>query len=113
EAAHLFAPFGARGMNSGIVDAAAAAAAIRTATDDPNGSRGAVEAFSSERRDAGLFNRDAAGSALTHMQAKDPVIRTKRRLAAMVSPRVERAGRWLDSAPYGPRTGRAGKPGKY
>ena len=39
EAAHLFAPFGARGMNSGIADAASAAEAVATAwlRDGPSG----------------------------------------------------------------------------
>jgi ATP-dependent DNA helicase RecQ len=35
EAAHLFAPFGARGLNSAIADALVAAGAIRRALDDP------------------------------------------------------------------------------
>lgn len=113
EAAHLFAPFGARGMNSGIADADGAATAVRTALVDPAAARRAVEGFATDRRDAALYNRAAAGAALTHMQAKRRGLRLKRRLAAAVSPRMRRAGLWLDTAPYGPRVGRAGKSGRY
>lgn len=113
EAAHLFAPFGARGMNSGIADARSAVDAICTALDHPAAARRAVEHFASDRRDAAEYNRAAAGAALTHMQAKDPVVRVKRRLAAAVAPWVAGAGQWLDTAPYGPRVGRAGKQRKY
>jgi 3-(3-hydroxy-phenyl)propionate hydroxylase len=115
EAAHLFAPFGARGMNSGFADAQSAAEAIDTAlgSGDREVARKAVEHFAADRRDAAGYNRAAAGAALAHMQAKDPRIRFKRRLAAAVAPRVERAGRWLDTAPYGPRVGRTGQPGTY
>ncbi|KGM14728.1 monooxygenase, partial [Actinotalea fermentans ATCC 43279 = JCM 9966 = DSM 3133] len=66
EAAHLFAPFGARGLNSGVPDAEAAALAVvlaRQATN-PAAARSAVETFALARRSAALFNRDAAGEAL-------------------------------------------------
>src|SRR6266536_2398596 len=84
EAAHLFAPFGARGMNSGFVDATAAAAAIEAALDaaDGAGAAAAIDEFAAQRRVAAVHNRDAAGAALAHMQACDPLTRAKRRLAA-------------------------------
>jgi 3-(3-hydroxy-phenyl)propionate hydroxylase len=110
EAAHLFAPFGARGMNSGIPDAGAAALAIRHALEAPGEATGAVDAFNASRRAAALYNRDAAGLALTHMQAHGTRIRVKRRAAARLAWAGARAGRWLDSAPYGPRS-RAGDGG--
>ncbi len=115
EAAHLFAPFGARGMNSGFVDAARAAEAVATALacGDRELARQAVAHFAADRRGAAEHNRAAAGAALAHMQARDPRIRRKRRLAAAVAPVLKRAGRWLDTAPYGPTTGRAGQPGRY
>ncbi|HZD69218.1 MAG TPA: FAD-dependent monooxygenase [Actinomycetes bacterium] len=115
EAAHLFSPFGARGMNSGFADAAAAAGAIRAALDSPDrtAARAAIERFAADRHDAAEHNRAAARSALAHMEATDPRIRVKRRIAAALAPRVERAGRWLDEAPYGPRGGRRGKQGRY
>ncbi|MGW2262627.1 FAD-dependent monooxygenase, partial [Streptomyces sp. NPDC001780] len=55
EAAHLFPPFGARGMNSGVADAAAAAEAVAAGTPE------AVEAFAVTRRGAGLGLRAAGG----------------------------------------------------
>jgi len=105
EAAHLFAPFGARGMNSGIADASAAAAAIGTAlrAADRDAGEAAIERFASERLQAALSNRRAAGMALAAVQSDSARIRAKRRIAAMLAPRFERAGAWLDSAPYGPR----------
>lgn len=113
EAAHLFAPFGARGMNSGIVDALSAAEAIRHARDHPAEASAAVDHFAADRRDAALYNCAAAGAALRHMQAASRWLRVKRRLAAAVAPRLTPAGRWLDAAPYGPRVGRAGQQGRY
>lgn len=106
EAAHLFAPFGARGMNSGIADGVVAAQAVRTAleTSDQRSARAAVERFASERRQAALHNRRAAGLALAHMQARSPLVRSRRRVAVAFAPYWERAGAWLDAAPYGPRT---------
>ncbi|MGQ0574204.1 MAG: FAD-dependent oxidoreductase [Pseudonocardia sp.] len=115
EAAHLFAPFGARGMNSGIVDAASAAAAIDTGLREGHAAAGraAVAAFAADRRDAAEYNRAAAGAALAHMRAERPLLRLRRRLAAAVAPRSTRAGAWLDTAPYGPRIGRVRGGGRY
>ncbi|KWT57923.1 hypothetical protein ADL21_31920 [Streptomyces albus subsp. albus] len=100
EAGHLFAPFGARGLNSGIADAAAATAALST---------GDVSGYAHTRHRAALLNRRAAGRALAHLTAPTPWHRAAQRLAAAAAPRSDRAGRWLDSAPYGPRD--AGIPG--
>src|SRR5262249_61228242 len=63
EAAHLFAPFGARGMNSGIADAVAAASAVDEAlrARDASGTRAAVETFALDRHEAAEYNRLAAG----------------------------------------------------
>src|SRR5207237_10648855 len=60
EAAHLFAPFGARGMNSGIADADAAATAIAAALDTPELATSAVDAYEAERHAAAEWNREAA-----------------------------------------------------
>ncbi|MEV0263642.1 FAD-dependent monooxygenase [Streptomyces sp. NPDC050617] len=101
EAGHLFAPFGARGLNSGIADAAAAAGAL---------AEGDVAGYADARRRAATLNRRASGRALTHLTS--PWSRAAQRLAAASAPRSRRAGRWLDDAPYGPRD--AGIPGsKY
>ncbi|MET7567932.1 FAD-dependent oxidoreductase [Streptomyces sp. NPDC005492] len=96
EAAHLFPPFGARGMNSGIADAAAAATAIAT---------GAVETFAGERRAAALFNSAAAGAALDHLRPRRRIVRVKQRTAAALAPVLPWCGSWLEHAPYGPRHG--------
>jgi 3-(3-hydroxy-phenyl)propionate hydroxylase len=108
EAAHLFAPFGARGMNSGIADAVSVASAISLALAHPEEAVRAMEGFAVDRRDAALFNRAAAGRALAHMEAANVVTRAKRVLAARVASYGRRAGEWLDSGPYGPKGGRAG-----
>ncbi|MGQ4329857.1 FAD-dependent monooxygenase [Streptomyces hayashii] len=108
EAAHLFPPFGARGMNSGIADAAAAAEAIAA------GTVGAVEAFAEARREAGLFNSAAAGSALEHLRPSRRSVRLRQRAAAALAPVLPSCGSWLEHAPYGPRGGApAAAGGKY
>ena len=105
DAAHLFAPFGARGMNSGIADAIEAAGAIGAALAGADGdaAAAAVDRFAAARREAALHNRKAAGSALAAMQSRSPRMWAKRRIAAALAPRSPRAGAWLDAAPYGPR----------
>ncbi|HEX6313014.1 MAG TPA: FAD-dependent monooxygenase [Acidimicrobiia bacterium] len=105
EAAHLFAPFGARGLNSGVPDAIAAADAIARArtAGDRGAAQHAIDEFAETRRTAAEYNRAAAATALRHMQARGPAIRARRFVAAQLARRSERAGKWLDSAPYGPR----------
>ncbi len=114
EAAHLFAPFGARGMNSGVADADAAATAVHLALDATNDARAgaAVADFARTRRLAAEFNRAAAGSALTHLRPS-AAQRVKQRSAARLAPIVPAWGEWLERAPYGPRTGRSGGEGRY
>lgn len=99
EAAHLFPPFGARGMNSGIADAAAAAAAIAAGTS------AAVDGFADVRRAAGLFNSEAAGIALGHLRPRRRIVRLRQRAAAALAPVLPSCGSWLEHAPYGPRHG--------
>lgn len=104
EAAHLFAPFGARGLNSGVPDAEAAALAVVLARAAGNraAARSAVEGFARARRSAALFNRDAAGEALAHLRPDEAT-------AAAIAAAAERApddvdaSTWLEKAPYGPR----------
>jgi 3-(3-hydroxy-phenyl)propionate hydroxylase len=107
EAAHLFAPFGARGMNSGIADADSAANAIATALRalDPAAAHSAIEAFARERHAAAEWNRAAAGQALAHLRAHSPYDRARRLGAVLLSPWWPAAGEWLDTAPYGPAGG--------
>jgi 3-(3-hydroxy-phenyl)propionate hydroxylase len=116
EAAHLFAPFGARGMNSGIPDAVAAADAIDTAlkATDTDQAIAAVEKFEKSRHAAAEYNRAAAGQALAHIKTRSLTMQAKRNIAALIAPYWKNAGRWLDEGPYGPRSGPPGQTsGKY
>ncbi|MFC8197676.1 FAD-dependent oxidoreductase [Streptomyces sp. NPDC057298] len=105
EAAHLFPPFGARGMNSGIADAAAAAEAVAAGTPE------AVARFATDRRTAALFNSEAAGAALDHLRPRR-IVRAKQRAAAALAPVLPWCGAWLEHAPYGPRHGSPASAGR-
>jgi 3-(3-hydroxy-phenyl)propionate hydroxylase len=107
EAAHLFAPFGARGLNSGVADAISAARAIHAAlhAEDTASAHRAILTFSEERQKAAQYNRDAAGIALKHLQGQSIGMRLKRVVAASLAPVWPRLGRWLDEGPYGPKSG--------
>ncbi|MEV4636512.1 FAD-dependent oxidoreductase [Actinoplanes sp. NPDC049548] len=105
EASHLFAPFGARGMNSSIPDAVTAVRAVRAAlaADSRETAQAEVRRFAAERKEAAEYNRACASAALEHMLAHRPSVRLRRRTAAAVAAVGRRAGEWLDSAPYGPK----------
>ncbi|WJE54491.1 FAD-dependent monooxygenase [Bacillus cereus] len=107
EAAHLFAPFGARGMNSGVPDAVLSARAIHAAihANDSNSAKRAILAAAEERKMAAQYNRDCAGIALEHIQGSSPRMNMKRQVAASLAPSMPRLGRWLDEGPYGPKSG--------
>ncbi|CAF1190974.1 unnamed protein product [Adineta steineri] len=106
EAAHLFAPFGARGLNSGIADAESAAMAINTALsysyENHTAVRHAIDTFVQTRRTAALFNRYAAGEALAHLKPNAEMT-IKQIAAASQAPTDRAASLWLEKAPYGPR----------
>ena len=105
EAAHLFAPFGARGLNSGVPDVVAAADAIRDALEARNDDerRAAIEHAAEKRHAAAVYNRDASNLALEHMRARDWRTRLRRSASAWLAKYGTRAGAYLDSAPFGPR----------
>ncbi|PET02539.1 monooxygenase [Bacillus cereus] len=107
EAAHLFAPFGARGLNSGIPDAVLAARGIEKALQSNSEEEriNAIEAAANERRIAAKWNRDASTTALHHLQGNSPEMNMKRDIAASMVSIVPRLGRWLDEGPYGPKFG--------
>jgi 3-(3-hydroxy-phenyl)propionate hydroxylase len=107
EAAHLFAPFGARGMNSGVPDAIMAARAIHTAIHaaDSETAKEAIRTAAEQRKGAAQYNRDCAGIALDHIQGGTPSMNMKRELAASLSSIIPRLGQWLDEGPYGPKSG--------
>ena len=106
EAAHLFPPFGARGMNSGFADGFAAAKAISAAfaTADPAAAAAAITGFDTDRRAAAHYNSNAAGTALAHMRPVSRALRLRQRTAAALAPLVPPFGSWLEHSPYGPRT---------
>ena len=105
EAAHLFAPFGARGLNSGVPDVFVTAEGIRRALEasDAKVAQQAVWEAAEKRREAALYNRAASSQALEHMRAYDPEIRAKREQAVKTALDGIKAGSWLDSSPFGPR----------
>ncbi|EMA37287.1 monooxygenase FAD-binding protein [Halococcus hamelinensis 100A6] len=104
EAAHLLAPFGARGMNSGIADADEAASAITVALNARTAAvaRDEVELFAARREKAAEYNLEAAGQALEYLQGENPITILRKKAAAELSDHFEVAGEWLDDAPYGP-----------
>jgi 3-(3-hydroxy-phenyl)propionate hydroxylase len=104
EAAHLLAPFGARGMNSGIADADEAASAIAVALNarTEGVARDEVELFAARREKAAEYNLEAAGQALEYLQGEDPLTVLRKKAAAELADHFEVAGEWLDDAPYGP-----------
>ena len=69
EVAHLLAPFGARGMNSGVTDADKAASAIAVAyrAQTEFGARNEIELYAGRRQKAAEFNLAAAGQALEYL----------------------------------------------
>ncbi|MEY7849106.1 FAD-dependent monooxygenase [Natrarchaeobius sp. A-rgal3] len=104
EAAHLLAPFGARGMNSGVADADEAASAISVALDARRDAvaRDEIELYAARRETAAEYNLTAAGQALEYLQGEDPVTVLRKEVAASLADQFETAGEWLDDAPYGP-----------
>jgi len=101
EAAHLFAPFGARGLNSGVMDATDAAEAVSRALAAPDtaSARRLIDRSAADRRTWGLRNRAVSNRALRIMRADDPRMRTRRNLAARVAPAFWPAGAWLAGGP--------------
>lgn len=97
EAAHLFAPWGGRGLNSGVFDATDAATAIATAlrTDD----RRPLLRCATQRREWALRNRAVSDRALRIMRGEDTATQIRRSVAARVSPAFWPAGAWLANGP--------------
>lgn len=98
ESAHLFPPFGARGMNSAVTDAYAAAEAI--VLDLRSGQAGGVRRFAAARLSAARMNAHAATAGF-HVLHPNTHMRARQRAAAEASRISARAGRWLEDAPYG------------
>ncbi|WP_100398692.1 FAD-dependent monooxygenase [Bacillus sp. FJAT-44742] len=108
EAAHLFAPFGARGLNSGVPDALIAVRGITQALKEENQEQArlkSIDASAIERRIAAKWNRDGSSTALHHLQGDSPEMNLKREVAASLTAVAPKLGRWLDEGPYGPKFG--------
>jgi 3-(3-hydroxy-phenyl)propionate hydroxylase len=101
EAAHLFAPWGGRGLNSGVMDATDAATAIAAAltSKDPADARRAIQRCATGRREWGLHNRDVSSRGLKIMRGTAPTMRAGRAVAARLAPAVWPAGAWLANGP--------------
>lgn len=115
EAAHLFPPFGGRGLNSGIIDAVRSASAIARALVAPDAAaaRALVDEVALDRRDAARFNMEAAAIGVRIMAPDSPWTRLKRQAAVAVLPWSKRARYWLSLGPNGTVGGRPGKAGIY
>lgn len=107
EAGHVFAPFGARGLNSGVADARVAARAINSALrwEIEDERRAVIDDAAAARLAAAARNRAAPSTALRHLQAASAGRKLMRRTAAVLAPVVPRLGKWLDTAPFGPTLG--------
>jgi 3-(3-hydroxy-phenyl)propionate hydroxylase len=101
EAAHLFAPWGGRGLNSGVFDATDAASAIADAlgTEDQARARKVIDRCATDRREWGLRNCAVSSRGLRIMRAEDRSMHVRRHLAARLAPLVLPAGAWLANGP--------------
>jgi 3-(3-hydroxy-phenyl)propionate hydroxylase len=109
EAAHLFPPFGGRGLNSGIMDATGAARAISHALQMSAGEAcREISAFEKDRREAAEFNSNAAGQALDLLAPQTIETKVRRRVAMIAAPWSKRAAKWLALGPSGALGGRPG-----
>jgi len=115
ESAHLFPPFGGRGLNSGIIDAIRAARAIAQALVAPDraAAQALIDEVADDRRDAARFNMEAAAIGVTIMAPKSAWQKIKRSAAVTVMPWSRRARYWLSLGPNGIVGGRPGKAGIY
>ncbi len=101
EAAHLFAPWGGRGLNSGIIDACDAVDAIGLAWNASSRAQAyaAVDAFDKDRREAGILHREATQYALNLLAPSNWYGKAKRRVLGMLAPHVQKAAKVLASGP--------------
>jgi 3-(3-hydroxy-phenyl)propionate hydroxylase len=106
DAAHVFAPFGARGMNSGLEDAAnlgwKLAAVIHGEADEP-----LLDTYEAERRPAALENLCVTSATMRFMAPATPLHRFTRNAILHGSPHIGwlrrrvNSGRLAEPAVYG------------
>jgi 2-polyprenyl-6-methoxyphenol hydroxylase-like FAD-dependent oxidoreductase len=89
DAAHLVAPFGARGLNSGIEDARVLAETLALGRD-PDG-------YESRRRRAALEHLRVTGNTMRFMAPPTPLHRLRREAILRGSVHVPRLRRYIDS----------------
>jgi 2-polyprenyl-6-methoxyphenol hydroxylase-like FAD-dependent oxidoreductase len=96
DAAHVFAPFGARGMNSGLEDAAnlgwKLAMVIHGEADEP-----LLDTYEAERRPAALENLRVTSATMRFMAPPTPLHGLVRNVTLRGSPHVGRLRRRVDS----------------
>ncbi|RJQ81595.1 FAD-dependent monooxygenase [Pseudonocardiaceae bacterium YIM PH 21723] len=78
EAAHLFAPWGGRGINSGLMDGSESAQAIAGALREPERRVEIIDRCAARRRTWGLHNRELSGRGLQQMRAPLPMLPRRR-----------------------------------
>jgi 2-polyprenyl-6-methoxyphenol hydroxylase-like FAD-dependent oxidoreductase len=88
DAAHLMAPFGARGMNSGVEDATSLASALASHSPD---------AYERERRAAAIENLRITGATMRFMAPSTPFHRLWRNAVLRGSLRVPQLRRFVNS----------------
>jgi 2-polyprenyl-6-methoxyphenol hydroxylase-like FAD-dependent oxidoreductase len=96
DAAHLFAPFGARGMNSGIEDARNLGwkLALRLAGEAPDT---LLDSYETERRAAALENLRVTSATMRFMAPPTRLHRALRNAVLRASVRTRRVRRFVDS----------------
>jgi 3-(3-hydroxy-phenyl)propionate hydroxylase len=113
EAAHLFPPWGGRGLNSGVIDGKSAVDAVAAGLIHPEEAPQAVDEFDADRRDAARFNIESANSGVRLMTSVQLWDRVRRRVSGMLAPWSSRSAARLSQGPNGRVGGRPGKAGIY
>jgi len=115
DAAHIFSPFGARGLNSGVEDAVNLAWRLALVRAGVAGDR-LLDGYELERRTAALENLRATAATMRFMAPPTPLHRLARRailrgsLRSALLRRHVNSGRLAEPAVYGDSDGVTGRP---